>query len=35
MVLTDSWPISNTSWGAWVKNNGTTSASSTPYAVCR
>jgi hypothetical protein len=35
MVLTDSWPNSNTSWLVYVKNNGTATYTFTPYAVCR
>ena len=34
IVLTDSWPSSSTSWLVWMKNNGTTSATFTPYAIC-
>jgi hypothetical protein len=35
LVLTGSWPTSNTSWLVYVKNNGTTTATFTPYAICR
>jgi hypothetical protein len=35
LVLTDSWPSSNTSWLVYVKNNSGSTYSFTPYAVCR
>lgn len=35
LVLTDSWPSSNTSWLVYVKNNSTGTYQFTPYAVCR
>ncbi len=35
LVLTDSWPTSNTTWLVFVKNNGTTTETFTPRAVCR
>jgi hypothetical protein len=35
LVLTDSWPNSNTSWLVYVKNNSTSTYTFTPYAVCR
>jgi hypothetical protein len=35
LVLTDSWPTSNTSWLVYVKNNSSSTYTFTPYAVCR
>jgi hypothetical protein len=35
LVLTDSWPNSNTSWLVYVKNNSTGTYQFTPYAICR
>lgn len=34
LVLTDSWPISTTSWLVWVKSNDTVSQTFTPYVIC-
>jgi hypothetical protein len=34
MVLTDSWPISTTSWLVWVKNNGGASGTYHAYVIC-
>ena len=34
VVLTDSLPISTVTWLVWVKNNGTTDATFTPYVIC-
>jgi hypothetical protein len=34
MVLTDSWPISTTSWLVWVKNNGAASGTYHAYVIC-
>jgi|SRR5450755_2141587 hypothetical protein len=36
LLLTDSWPNSNTSWLVYVKNTSTTGTYTfTPYAICR
>jgi hypothetical protein len=35
LVLTDSWPTSNTSWLVYVKNNSALTYQFTPFAVCR